>query len=146
MAKTKPIGVRFHEPTFEKLKLMGYATPQKALAFLEKFWIETVPKLVEFNNLPKNKIEILKERAGYSNNLKDIDPTAGDRVALNKVHIQDLTNPEKKTNYHINTKEEMESRVAKIEEDLKISEKYLPRVKRMALEKELDHLKHTLNQ
>lgn len=41
MAKTKPIGVRFDEDLLKSLKELGIATPQKALIFLENFYMET---------------------------------------------------------------------------------------------------------
>lgn len=93
MAKTKPMGVRFHEPTFEKLKLMGYTSHQKALSFLERFWIETVPKLVEFNNQLENKERILKEREG-------------------KVSIKNFTKTQTGSNRSINTLEPKEGSMA----------------------------------
>ena len=62
MAKTKPIGVRFHEPTLDKLKGMGYISPQSALSFLEKFWIHNIENIVADNNKPENKKKIEKAR------------------------------------------------------------------------------------
>lgn len=66
MAKTKPIGVRFDEPTLNKLKDMGYISPQSALSFLEKFWVGDIEKIVVENNKPENKKRIIKERDGYN--------------------------------------------------------------------------------
>lgn len=66
MAKTKPIGVRFDEPTLNKLRGMGYISPQSALTFLEKFWVGNIEKVVAENNKPENKNGITKERDGYN--------------------------------------------------------------------------------
>lgn len=49
MAKTKPIGVRFDEPLLSKFKEMGISSPQRALNFLEQWYINNIEKVVAFN-------------------------------------------------------------------------------------------------
>ena len=99
MAKTNPIGVRFDETILEKLQPMGYTTPQKVLSFLEQFWATNVQKIIEVNNIPKNKERILKERNNEQN---------GKVIPLQPKPI--------KNNY---TDEETKKRIAELEAELK---------------------------
>lgn len=60
--KTEPFGVRFRPQVLEMLRVKGLAnTPQKALNFLEDFYVGQV---AEENNRPENKARIVAERAG----------------------------------------------------------------------------------
>lgn len=104
MAKTKPIGVRFHEPTLDKLKGMGYISPQSALSFLEKFWIHNIENIVADNNKPENKKKIEKDRNGLTED------------TINRSVLKD-TYPE--TDLRQPSIEEIKERISVLETELK---------------------------